>query len=96
MENSLPTVLGAFRASEYNPARLARSVKDEFRDDLISKLHDSAGKNGQPLFPGIVGYEVTVVPPIVSALLSKHKFMLLGLSGQAKNRDLTIADDAAR
>src|SRR5271168_2605770 len=88
MANSLPTTLGALRASEYTPARLARSVKDELRDNLIAKLRDGAGKNGQPLFPGIVGYEDTVVPQIVNALLSKHNFILLGLRGQAKSRIL--------
>jgi magnesium chelatase subunit I len=88
MANSLPTTLGALRASEYTPARLARSVKDELRDNLIAKLRNGAGKNGQPLFPGIVGYEDTVVPQIVNALLSKHNFILLGLRGQAKSRIL--------
>jgi magnesium chelatase subunit I len=88
MANSLPTTLGALRASEYTPARLARSVKDELRDNLIAKLRDGAGKNGKPLFPGIVGYEDTVVPQIVNALLSKHNFILLGLRGQAKSRIL--------
>jgi magnesium chelatase subunit I len=88
MANSLPTTLGALRASAYTPARLARSVKDELRDNLIAKLRNGAGKNGQPLFPGIVGYEDTVVPQIVNALLSKHNFILLGLRGQAKSRIL--------
>src|SRR5271154_1291421 len=88
MANSLPTTLGALRASAYTPARLARSVKDELRDNLIAKLRDGAGKNGKPLFPGIVGYEDTVVPQIVNALLSKHNFILLGLRGQAKSRIL--------
>jgi magnesium chelatase subunit I len=85
MANSLPTTLGALRASEYTPARLARSVKDELRDNLMAKLRV---KNGQPLFPGIVGYEDTVVPQIVNAVLSKHNFILLGLRGQAKSRIL--------
>ena len=97
MANSLPTTLGALRASEYTPARLARSVKDELRDNLIAKLRDGAGKNGKPLFPGIVGYEDTVVPQIVNAVLSKHNFILLGLRGQAKSRILraltTLLDD---
>jgi magnesium chelatase subunit I len=88
MANSLPTTLGALRASEYTPARLARSVKEELRDNLIAKLRNGAGKNGQPLFPGIVGYEDTVVPQIINALLSKHNFILLGLRGQAKSRIL--------
>ena len=87
MATSLPTTLGALRASEFTPARLARSVKDELRENLIAKLRDSA-KTKAPLFPGIVGYEDTVVPQIVNAVLSKHNFILLGLRGQAKSRIL--------
>jgi magnesium chelatase subunit I len=87
MATTLPTTLGALRASEYTPSRLARTVKDELRDNLIAKLRAGAGKD-QPLFPGIVGYEDTVVPQIVNAVLSKHNFILLGLRGQAKSRIL--------
>ena len=83
MATSLPTTLGALRASEYTPTRLARSVKDELRDNLITVL-----RTRQPLFPGIVGYQDTVVPQIVNAVLSKHNFILLGLRGQAKSRIL--------
>jgi magnesium chelatase subunit I len=94
MATSLPTTLGALRASEYTPSRLARSVKDELRENLIAKLRASAksSANGKgtptPLFPGIVGYDDTVVPQIVNAVLSKHNFILLGLRGQAKSRIL--------
>ena len=88
MANALPTTLGALRASEYTPARVGRSVKDELRENLIARLRDGAGKNGEPLFPGIVGYEDTVVPQIVNAVLSRHNFILLGLRGQAKSRIL--------
>jgi magnesium chelatase subunit I len=87
MATSLPTTLGALRASEYTPSRLARSVKDELRENLIAKLRGSA-KSKAPLFPGIVGYEDTVVPQIVNAVLSRHNFILLGLRGQAKSRIL--------
>jgi magnesium chelatase subunit I len=87
MANPLPTTLGALRASEYTPSRLARSVKDELRENLIARLRQSA-KTKDPLFPGIVGYEDTVVPQIVNAVLSKHNFILLGLRGQAKSRIL--------
>ena len=87
MATSLPTTLGALRSSEYTPARLARSVKDELRENLIARLRANA-KSGTPLFPGIVGYEDTVVPQIVNAVLSKHNFILLGLRGQAKSRIL--------
>jgi magnesium chelatase subunit I len=93
MATSLPTTLGALRASEFTPARLARSVKDELRENLIAKL-----RTKEPLFPGIVGYQDTVVPQIVNAVLSRHNFILLGLRGQAKSRILrsltTLLDPA--
>jgi magnesium chelatase subunit I len=81
----LPQTLGELRrSSEFCEQRLlCRSVKDEIRENLIRKLH-----NGETLFPGIVGYDDTVVPQIVNALLSKHNFILLGLRGQAKSRIL--------
>jgi magnesium chelatase subunit I len=58
-----------------------RTVKSELRENLICKL-----QRGEELFPGIVGYEDTVVPQIVNAVLSRHNFILLGLRGQAKTR----------
>src|SRR4030065_2463579 len=61
----------------------AISVKEELRKNLIEKL-----KKNQPLFPGIIGYDKTVIPQLVNALLSKHDFILLGLRGQAKTRIL--------
>ena len=97
MATAFPTTLGQLRKSEFTPQRLARSVKDELRENLIAKLRDSA-KTKAPLFPGIVGYEDTVVPQIVNAVLSKHNFILLGLRGQAKSRILraltTLLDPA--
>jgi magnesium chelatase subunit I len=87
MATSLPTTLGALRVSEFTPQRLARSVKDELRENLIARLR-AKGTSDEPLFPGIVGYEDTVVPQIVNAVLSKHNFILLGLRGQAKSRIL--------
>jgi magnesium chelatase subunit I len=79
---SLPDTIGALRSDEALSARFAhRSVKDELRSNLIAKL---ALK--QPLFPGIVGYEETVVPQLINAVLSRHNFILLGLRGQAKTR----------
>jgi magnesium chelatase subunit I len=87
MATPLPQTLGALRASDYTPARLARSVKDELRENLILRLREAA-KTKAPLFPGIVGYDDTVVPQIVNAVLSKHNFILLGLRGQAKSRIL--------
>ncbi|MCC7309605.1 MAG: magnesium chelatase [Acidobacteria bacterium] len=69
--------LGELRASGYEQ----RSVKDEMRANLIAKL-----RSGERLFPGILGYDETVVPQLVNAVLSKHNFILLGLRGQAKSR----------
>nr|WP_321477926.1 magnesium chelatase [uncultured Paludibaculum sp.] len=78
----LPHTLGALRRSEWSEQRCrCRSVKDEIRENLICKL-----KQGKRLFPGIVGYEDTVVPQVVNAVLSKHNFILLGLRGQAKTK----------
>ena len=69
---------------ELRQARLhSRPVKQEIRDNLIKKL-----KAGETLFPGIIGYDETVVPQLVNAILSKHNFILLGLRGQAKSRIL--------
>ena len=60
-----------------------RRVKDEMRANLLGKL-----ERGEELFPGIVGYEDSVTPQIVNAILSRHNFILLGLRGQAKSRIL--------
>jgi magnesium chelatase subunit I len=81
----LPQSLGELQTSkEFYEARVQkRSVKDELRENLIARL-----KSRQPIFPGIVGYEDTVVPQIVNAVLSKQNFILLGLRGQAKSRIL--------
>src|SRR3954464_6108133 len=61
----------------------ARPVKQEIRDNLVRKL-----QTGEPLFPGIIGYDETVVPQLINAVLSRHNFILLGLRGQAKSRIL--------
>src|SRR5918997_693597 len=58
-----------------------RTVKDELRANLIAKL-----RAGERIFPGIVGYDETVVPQIVNAILARHNLILLGLRGQAKSR----------
>ena len=81
----LPQTLGELRASkDFSEARIAhRSVKDELRENLIDRL-----KTREAIFPGIIGYEDTVVPQIVNAILSKQNFILLGLRGQAKSRIL--------
>jgi magnesium chelatase subunit I len=78
----LPRTLGALRHSSFPEAKFEnRSVKDELRSNLICKL-----QRGEELFPGILGYEDTVVPQVVNAVLSRHHFILLGLRGQAKTR----------
>lgn len=56
-------------------------MRAEIRENLITRL-----KAGGPLFPGIVGYDESVIPQVVNAILSKHNFILLGLRGQAKTR----------
>src|SRR3954465_15212269 len=74
---------------ELRQARLhKRSVKQEIRDNLMRKL-----QAGDPLFPGIIGYDDTVVPQLVNAILSRHNFILLGLRGQAKSRILRALVD---
>ncbi len=78
----LPDTLGALRRSPYAATRPA-SVKDELRRNLIAKLRE-----GGPLFRGVLGYEETVMPQIVNAVLARHNFILLGLRGQAKSRIL--------
>ncbi|HZT29601.1 MAG TPA: magnesium chelatase [Bryobacteraceae bacterium] len=78
----LPRTLGTLRQSALSEERLAnRSVKDELRSNLICKI-----QRAEPLFPGIIGYEDSVVPQVVNAILSRHNFILLGLRGQAKTR----------
>jgi len=72
-----PQTFGELKASGY----ASRSVKDEMRANLITKL-----RNGEKLFRGILGYDESVVPQIVNAILAKHNFILLGLRGQAKSR----------
>ncbi len=82
--------LGELRASSFSESRLrSRRVKDEMRENLMARLRTS-GETGkdEPIFPGIVGYDDTVVPQIVNAILSRHNFILLGLRGQAKSRIL--------
>jgi magnesium chelatase subunit I len=90
---SYPETLGALKRSPFGvPERALRSVKDELRQNLLSRLCQ-----GGPLFPGVIGYEETVMPQIVNAILSRHNYILLGLRGQAKSRILrslvTLLDD---
>jgi len=81
---ALPETLGALRQSPHGASeRQRRSVKDEMRANLIDRL-----RSGGPLFEGVLGYEDTVMPQVVNAILSRHNFILLGLRGQAKSRIL--------
>src|SRR5207244_3380108 len=66
-----------------NESYTTRTVKDEMRTNLIRKLQKK-----EPVFSGIIGYEETVVPQVVNAILSRHNMILLGLRGQAKSRIL--------
>jgi magnesium chelatase subunit I len=91
---SYPETLGALKRSPYGvPDRALRSVKDEMRQNLLARLCQ-----GGPLFAGVIGYEETVMPQMINAILSRHNFILLGLRGQAKSRILralvTLLDDA--
>ena len=67
--------LGELKKSKYT----SRSVKDELRANLIVKL-----RSGEKVFPGVLGYDTTVIPSIQNAILAKHNISLLGLRGQAK------------
>ncbi len=83
----LPRTLGELRRSPFSQERLRRRrVRDELRENLIARLAQQ--KKGGPLFPGIIGYDDSVLPQMTNAILSRHHFILLGLRGQAKSRIL--------
>ncbi len=69
--------IGELKNSGYNVV----SVKDEIRNNLIKKMEAD-----EVLFPGIIGYETTVIPALINSILAKHDIILLGLRGQAKTR----------
>lgn len=75
--------LGELKASSWPLERLRRGVREEARDNLAAKL-----RSGEPLFPGVYGYDETVIPALVRAILARQHFILLGLRGQAKTRIL--------
>ena len=77
MSEALSSTLGELKEIGYK----SRSVREELRDNLIVALQAK-----QDLFPGIVGYEETVIPQVINAILSRHDILLLGLRGQAKTR----------
>jgi magnesium chelatase subunit I len=72
-----PSTVGELRESGYRH----RSVKQEMRENLMARLG-----SGDSLFDGIIGYEGTVFPQIIHAILSRHDMLFLGLRGQAKTR----------
>jgi magnesium chelatase subunit I len=74
---ALPRTIGELQREN----RPAGTVKDEMRRNLIAKL-----RAREPLFPGVLGYEETVLPKVTNAILSRHNMILLGLRGQAKSR----------
>jgi magnesium chelatase subunit I len=79
---SLPSTLGDLRQSPWSePPLRGRSVREELRHNLVTAL-----ECGTPLFPGVLGYEDSVLPQIVNAILAQHDFILLGTRGQAKTR----------
>jgi magnesium chelatase subunit I len=81
---TLPGTLGELRQSPWSePPLRGRSVRAELRHNLVTAL-----ECGTPLFPGVLGYEESVLPQIVNAVLAQHDFILLGTRGQAKTRIL--------
>src|SRR5688572_33415834 len=72
-----PATLGQLRASGYSP----RSVKTELRGNVLTRL-----RTGRTAFPGIVGFDETVLPELESALLAGHDLVILGERGQGKTR----------
>jgi magnesium chelatase subunit I len=98
LPSSRPETLGALKSSPWasyllGPDGTPRTVKDELRANLLASL-----SSNRPLFPGVHGYEDTVLPQLANAILAKHDFILLGLRGQAKSRILraltTLLDSA--
>src|SRR5690606_31836488 len=83
----LPGTLGDLAGTRWQ-ALAGRSVKDELRTNLMARL-----RSGGPIFPGVLGYDDSVVPAFVNAGLSRHNFILLGLRGQAKTRLLRALAD---
>ncbi len=77
LSGELAKTFGELKQSGYKSV----SVKDELRANLVRKL-----RAGEKLFRGIVGYDETVIPQLINAILARHNIILLGLRGQAKSR----------
>src|SRR6266508_5005406 len=76
-ETVRPRTLGELRQSGYQPS----TVREELRANLIAKI-----RKGDTLFPGVIGYDQTVIPMIENAILSGQDIIFLGERGQAKTR----------
>ena len=72
-----PRTLGELKSSGYKP----RSIREELRSNLMEAM-----RKGDNVFPGILGFDDTVIPDMERAILSRHNILLLGLRGQAKTR----------
>jgi magnesium chelatase subunit I len=77
MASNAPGTIGELRAAGHQ----RESVKEEMRRNLLARL-----RSGEPLLPGIVGYEETVLPQLANAIISGHDVIMLGERGQAKSR----------
>ncbi len=87
-DNYIPTdikTLGALKSSGYYRGSRPESVKDEMRRNLLIRL-----RRGEEVFPGILGYERSVIPQLKNAILGRHDILLLGLRGQAKSRIIRL------
>src|ERR1700752_2668099 len=79
-----PRTIGELKSiPDFDARTQSLSVKNEIRRNLLRAI-----EREEPLFPGVHGYEDSVIPQIVNAVLSRHNFILLGLRGQAKSRIL--------
>lgn len=87
-DNYIPTdirTLGALKSFGYYRGSRPESVKDEMRRNLLLRL-----RRGEEVFPGILGYERSVIPQLKNAILGRHDILLLGLRGQAKSRIIRL------
>src|SRR5687768_11037576 len=73
----LPRTVGELRAAGY----VYRTVKEELRANVLARM-----RAGEPRFPGIVGFDTTVLPEVERAILAGHDMVLLGERGQGKTR----------
>ncbi|HKV24955.1 MAG TPA: hypothetical protein VJN93_10230 [Candidatus Acidoferrum sp.] len=82
--HSKPRTIGELKhIPDFDARTVSRSVKNEMRENLLRAM-----EKNETLFPGVHGYEDSVIPQIINAILSRHNFILLGLRGQAKSRIL--------